>query len=99
MQKGDTLNNRYVIETELGRGAYGVVYMVTDKYDSSRMKKVSKIIQLDINNNDEMENAIMEASILASLEHPNILKFYDSFLLSRYFCIITEYCEVETILI
>jgi len=36
-----------------------------------------------------------EASILARLRHPNIVRFYDSFIDAAYFCIVTEYCEVK----
>ncbi|XP_071823810.1 serine/threonine-protein kinase Nek11-like isoform X2 [Apostichopus japonicus] len=34
-----------------------------------------------------------EAKLLSKLHHPNIVKFYDSFLDGEFFCIITEYCE------
>ena len=48
------------------------------------------------------ENAALdvakEAITLASLSHPNILKYYDSFrdttVDSNFFCIITEFCDV-----
>ena len=35
-----------------------------------------------------------EAITLASLSHPNIIKYYDSFRQEDYFCIITDYCDV-----
>jgi serine/threonine protein kinase len=35
-----------------------------------------------------------EATVLASLTHPNIIMYYDSFSYEKYFCIITEYCNV-----
>jgi serine/threonine protein kinase len=32
LKKGDLLNNRkYTIEKELGKGAFGIVYLATDK--------------------------------------------------------------------
>ena len=35
-----------------------------------------------------------EATTLASLSHPNIIKYHDSFCLDDNFCIITDYCDV-----
>lgn len=35
---------------------------------------------------------------ILQLDHPNIVKFMDSFLERESFCIVTEFCEVYTIL-
>jgi serine/threonine protein kinase len=55
------------------------------KIDIERLKEF-KITELII---------AQEATILASLKHPNIILFYDSFSWENYFCIITEYCNVN----
>ena len=39
-----------------------------------------------------------EATDLASLTHPHILQYVDSFLDGDFYCIVTEYCEVSFIL-
>jgi len=39
-----------------------------------------------------------EATDLASLTHPHILQYVDSFRDGNFYCIVTEYCEVCVIL-
>ena len=56
------------------------------KIDIERLKEF-KITELRI---------AQEATILASLRHPNIFFFYDSFGFENYFYTITEYCNVIT---
>jgi NIMA (never in mitosis gene a)-related kinase 11 len=44
---------------------------------------------------DETVDAAQEARLLQSLDHPNIVKFYDSFVEKEFFCIVTEFCDVS----
>lgn len=44
---------------------------------------------------DETVGAAAEAHLLKSLDHLNIVKFYDSFVEGEFFCIVTEYCNVS----
>jgi len=48
---------------------------------------------------DETVDASNEASLLKHLDHPAIVKFYDSFVEADFFYIVTEYCEVLQLLI
>jgi len=43
----------------------------------------------------ETVDASNEANLLRHLDHPAIVKFYDSFVEDEFFYIITEYCEVR----
>ena len=43
----------------------------------------------DVSPNESLD-AEHEASILARLRHPNIVRFYDSFIDTSYFCIINR---------
>jgi NIMA (never in mitosis gene a)-related kinase 11 len=45
---------------------------------------------------DESIESVNEANLLSKLDNPYIIKYHDSFLDGEYFCIITEYCEVNT---
>ena len=67
----------FEIGTELGKGAFGSVYIVKRKEDTKiyAMKRV-KISQL---NTKEKENALNEVRILASLNHPNIVGYKEAF--------------------
>jgi len=61
-------------------------------------RKVLKSIFVgDVSPNESLD-AEHEASILARLRHPNIVRFYDSFIDASEFCIVTEYCEVKILL-
>ena len=44
---------------------------------------------------DETVDAMHEAGLLRNLDHPGIIKFYDSFIDGEFFCIITEFAEVK----
>jgi NIMA (never in mitosis gene a)-related kinase len=39
-----------------------------------------------------------EAKVLSSLNHPNIIKYFDSYHHVNHYCIVTEYCEVCNLL-
>jgi NIMA (never in mitosis gene a)-related kinase len=61
-------------------------------------RKVLKAIFIDDISPNESLAAEHEAAILVRLRHPNIIRFYDSFIDISYFCIVTEYCEVKILL-
>jgi len=67
----------FEIGKELGKGAFGSVFIVKRKEDSNiyAMKRV-KISQL---NTKERENALNEVRILASLNHTNIVGYKEAF--------------------
>lgn len=67
----------FVIGKELGKGAFGTVCIATSKTDGQiyAMKRV-KLSALNIK---ERENALNEVRILASLSHPNIIRFEETF--------------------
>jgi serine/threonine protein kinase len=59
--------------------------------------------KIDINNIDATDKIAFasqitkitdEAKILARLNHPNIIKYFDSYLHGNSYCIVTEFCEV-----
>jgi serine/threonine protein kinase len=41
-----------------------------------------------------MKEMLREESLLSKLDHPYILKYYESFVNNENMCIITEYCDV-----
>ena len=59
------------------------------------VRKVLKAIFIGDISENESSDAEHEALILVRLRHPNIVRFYDSFIDASYFCIVTEYCEVK----
>eukprot|EP01028_Stygiella_incarcerata_P014543 TRINITY_DN981_c0_g2_i1.p1 TRINITY_DN981_c0_g2~~TRINITY_DN981_c0_g2_i1.p1 ORF type:complete len:1905 (-),score=652.61 TRINITY_DN981_c0_g2_i1:1204-6918(-) len=81
----------FVFMGELGRGSYGVVYRVRRKADGRIY--VIKQIQITSLSAREQEDAINEVKILASLDHSNIVKYYDSFLDKKQLNIVMEFAE------
>lgn len=68
----------FKIEGKLGSGSFGTVYQVTRKLDGRQY--ALKEIDLRCMSEQEQEDCIRECSVLAALDCPHIIKFYDSFL-------------------
>jgi len=81
--------NSYTVKSRLGQGAFSTVYKVLRKEDNIEyaMKKI-RILSLS---DKETSNCLNEVRILASIEHPNIVSYKDSFYdeLTNTFCIVT----------
>jgi hypothetical protein len=71
---GTTLNGRFLLEKELGRGGMGAVYRARDSIlDRSVAIKVLK----DMSGDEVGRKTRLEAQILARLVHENIVRLYD----------------------
>ncbi len=71
---GTTLNGRFILEMELGRGGMGAVYRATDQI-LGRSVAIKVLKQL---RGEEVGRRIrLEAQILARLLHENIVRLYD----------------------
>ena len=90
--KGSTDPNQlYIRKKILGRGSFGIVYLVKHK-ELSRYFAM-KVIKKTSKNKEEEENLMNEIEILRKLDHPNILKITDFYPLKTEYNIITEYCQ------
>src|SRR5271165_4727445 len=71
---GTTLNQRFTLDKELGRGGMGAVYRATDQV----LQRTVAIKILRERTGDEVGRKIrLEAQILARLVHDNIVRLYD----------------------
>lgn len=92
------MNKNYLIGDKLGKGSFGIVYLVDNKVISNQraMKKV-KFSESNENNKKEIEKTKLEIrneiNILKLLNHPNILKLYEYYDQATSMFIITEYCQ------
>ena len=73
---GETLLNRYKIESELGKGGMGVVYKAHDSL-------LDRAVAVKFLNATGMGTAgkarlLQEARAVARLNHPNIVSVYDA---------------------
>lgn len=71
-----SLADRYVIETEIGRGGMATVYSARDlKHDR---KVALKVLSPDISESVAGDRFLREVKISARLNHPNIVPLFDS---------------------
>src|SRR5690349_16512327 len=87
---GQTLNNHYTITALLGEGAMGEVYLASDQR-SGRQVAVKILARHLITNPDLIQRFKREAETLQKLDHPNIVKFLDTFELEGQYVIVMEY--------
>ena len=84
-----------------GRGAMGTCYLCRCKIPKFKSKSNSLLVlkEIPIENlsNEERSSALNEAEILKKLNHPNIIRYHDSFLIENNISIVMEYGEGGTL--
>jgi predicted Ser/Thr protein kinase len=91
LEPGSFLHNRYRIEGQLGKGGMGAVYLA---YDETLQIKVA--LKENLNLNPESERQFhREATLLASLRHPNLPRVTDHFILEGRQYLVMDYIEGE----
>ncbi len=100
---GQLLAHRYFLESRLGRGAMGQVYLAKDKKFETRMVAV-KTVRPDILSSEDLQEgeAIArfgrEAQAAASIQHPNTVSVTDfGETEDGIFYLVMEYVEGETL--
>ena len=88
---GSRLSDFEIIK-QLGKGSYGTVYTVKSRLDSNIY--VMKKMELNHLKESQQRECYREVSILRKVSHPNIIKYYASFLENESLCIIMEYAEL-----
>jgi serine/threonine-protein kinase len=71
---GSTLNNRFLLDSELGQGGMGTVYRASDQLLG---RKVAIKLLRESRGEDEANQIRLEAQILARLVHDRIVRLYD----------------------
>ena len=73
---GQTLGERYHFEELLGEGSFAHVYRIIDL--NRRATLAAKVLRHDIAQDESfLERFRREAAVLARLQHPNIVRYYD----------------------
>lgn len=84
------IKKKYNIETKvLGSGAFGKVFLASSVADSDFKVAIKVIPKKKIEG--EIEQLMDEINILKSLDHPNIIKYYETYENNKYFYIVMEY--------
>ncbi|XP_072019218.1 serine/threonine-protein kinase Nek8-like [Amphiura filiformis] len=79
----------------VGRGAYGTVYLCVRLGDQKQV--IIKQIPVEQMTKEERQVALNEAKVLAMLDHPNIIEYYENFLEDKALMIVMEYAEGGTV--
>jgi len=77
---------------EIGKGSFGSVYLIKKKEDNKQY--VWKELDYGKMSDREKQQVVSEINILKSLDHPNIVKYYDKIIDKDHkrIYIIMEYC-------
>lgn len=78
LEPGTILNNRYLVERELGRGGFGVVYLARDKQLVSRPVVIKVLLEDSLQNTWIVDKFRHEIDALSRVDHPNIVGIFDT---------------------
>jgi serine/threonine protein kinase len=73
---GSVLQDRYVVESLLGRGGFGAVYLIRDVRSSHNLFALKEVIDPD---KRERRHFIFESELLKRLDHPALPRVYRVF--------------------
>lgn len=76
-------------EDELGRGGCGVVFLARDRNNPKRQVAVKRVLTHD---KTEIQNLKDEIEMLRKLDHPNVLRLYESFEDGKTVYLVMELC-------
>lgn len=79
---------------EIGTGSFGKALLVKDlRRDAQNKQYVMKMIDTARLNSKERADAVNEVQLLASLRHPYIITYRDSFVEKNFLCIVMDYAD------
>ena len=88
----ENINDVYDISSKFSSGYYGTVPKANFKNDASKFYAVKSISKSNLSQKS-LKNLICEIQILAKLDHPNIVKYYETYDDDKYFYLVMELCE------
>lgn len=90
-QKSKTLNDKYLLGDELGKGAYGRVYKGVDLQNGDFV--AIKQVSLENISQEDLSSITSEIDLLKNLNHKNIVKYLGSFKTKSHLYITLEFVE------
>ena len=75
----------------LGKGQFGKVFQAHNKMDSS-MKVAIKVIDKEGMTEDGMNDLKNEVAMLIEIDHPHIVKYYETYDDKKYIYLVMEIC-------
>ncbi len=95
-----TLQQRFIIVEQIGRGGMGAVYLATDTRLGNRRVAIKEMSQARLNTQELAEATTRfqrEAHMLGALAHPNLPRIYDSFSEQGRSYLVMDYIEGKTL--
>ena len=90
--------DRYTIQRELGKGRFGITYLVRDKKDQDCVIKTLNDQFLQGSEFERLQQVfVQEAFKLAKCQHPHIVEVRELFKDKGLWCIVTEYIKGENL--
>ena len=89
----ENIKDKYKILNKIGSGLTSTVKKIKER-ESGKMLAV-KIFKKSQMNEQQIQNTQREASILASLNHANVLQLQDFYMCDQYICIVTECLQMS----
>ena len=81
----------------LGAGAFGRVFHTTNKHNTSFEVAIKVLDKYKLR--DNIDAIMEEVSILHSLDHPNIVKYYETYNDLKYIYLVMEYVSGEPLFV
>ena len=81
----------YNIKNVLGSGSFGKVFLAENKADTSH-KVAVKVISKSKLTPDEIESLHFEVAVLQKVDHPNIVKYYETYEDDKFIYLVMELC-------
>lgn len=92
---GETINDRYRLESELGQGGMGTVYLTIDKVLDREV--ALKLMSKPRLGTEGRSRLLEEARTVAKLKHPNIVTVYDAGEFDQQPYVVMEYIQGKTL--
>ena len=86
MKQNYQIDNNTVI---LGSGAFGKVFKTFNKHNQDHLVAIKVMNKAKLK--DHLEAIQEEVDILTKLDHPNIVKYYETYIDERYIYLVMEY--------
>ncbi|HLI69621.1 MAG TPA: serine/threonine-protein kinase [Ktedonobacteraceae bacterium] len=94
------LKQRYRVLVQVGKGGFGAVYKAADLQFSNRLVAIKEMSQQNLTPQELVEATIAfkrEATLLASLTHPNLPRIYEQFTDAGRWYLVMDFIEGETL--
>ena len=95
---GDIINNRYLLESKIGQGAYGTVYKVKDKKNNNQYFALKQVLKskIESDTNNYLKQALdKELKIMYLMSHENSVKLLEDFETRDCYNLIMELCDSD----